>query len=83
MCIRDRAEVLKTGAQNLGQMGSMDMGGNGGGSMNPAGIMTGMAMGGAMGQQDVYKRQPHETFYYHSIRRLPSRIIYRLWQQTD
>ena len=49
--INQQAEVLKTGAQNLGQMGSMDMGGNGGGSMNPAGIMTGMAMGGAMGQQ--------------------------------
>ena len=49
--INQQAEVLKTGAQNLGQMGSMDMGGNGGGSMNPAGIMTGMAMGGAIGQQ--------------------------------
>ena len=49
--INQQAEVLKTGAQNLGQMGSMDMGGNGGGGMNPAGIMTGMAMGGAMGQQ--------------------------------
>ena len=50
--INQQAEVLKTGAQNLGQMGSMDMGGNGGGSMNPAGIMTGMAMGGAMGHND-------------------------------
>lgn len=49
--INQQAEVLKTGAQNLGQMGSMNMGGNGSGSMNPAGIMTGMAMGGAMGQQ--------------------------------
>lgn len=49
--INQQAEVLKTGAQNLGQMGSMNMGSNGGGSMNPAGIMTGMAMGGAMGQQ--------------------------------
>lgn len=39
--------VLQTGAQSLGQMGNM---GNGGG-MNPAGMMTGMAMGGAMGQQ--------------------------------
>ena len=45
-----QADVLKTGAQNLGQMGAMNMGGNGGG-MNPAGMMTGMAMGGAMGQQ--------------------------------
>lgn len=45
-----QAEVLKTGAQNLGQMGSMDAGSSGGG-MNPAGMMTGMMMGGAMGQQ--------------------------------
>lgn len=50
--INQQADVLKTGAQNLGQMGTMNMGGTGGGSgMNPAGIMTGMAMGGAMGQQ--------------------------------
>lgn len=45
-----QADVLKTGAQSLGQMGSMDMGGGNGG-FNPAGMMTGMAMGGAMGQQ--------------------------------
>ena len=45
-----QTEVLKTGAQSLGQMGSMDMGTHGGG-MNPAGMMTGMMMGGAMGQQ--------------------------------
>lgn len=46
--LNQQADVLKTGAQSLGQTGSMNMGGNG---MNPAGIMTGMAMGGAMGQQ--------------------------------
>ena len=46
-----QTDVLKTGAQNLGQMGNMDMGSGGGGSMNPAGMMTGMMMGGAMGQQ--------------------------------
>lgn len=46
-----QTEVLKTGAQSLGQMGSMDMGSHGGGGMNPAGMMTGMMMGGAMGQQ--------------------------------
>lgn len=46
-----QTEVLKTGAQSLGQMGSMDMGTHGGGGMNPAGMMTGMMMGGAMGQQ--------------------------------
>ncbi len=46
-----QADVLKTGAQSLGQMGSMDMGSQGGGGMNPASMMTGMMMGGAMGQQ--------------------------------
>jgi hypothetical protein len=46
-----QADVLKTAAENLGQMGTMDMGGNGG--MNPAGMMTGMMMGGAMGGQMV------------------------------
>ena len=45
-----QTEVLKTGAQSLGQMANMDMG-SGGGGMNPAGMMTGMMMGGAMGQQ--------------------------------
>ena len=46
-----QTEVLKTGAQSLGQMGSMDIGSGSGGSINPAGMMTGMMMGGAMGQQ--------------------------------
>ena len=46
-----QADVLKTGAQNLGQMGAMNMGAGGGSGMNPAGVMMGMAMGGAMGQQ--------------------------------
>ncbi len=48
-----QADVLKTGAQNLGQMGTVNLGGGnqGGGGMNPAGMMTGMMMGGAMGQQ--------------------------------
>ena len=45
-----QADVLKTGAQSLGEIGSMDMGGGNGG-FNPAGMMTGMAMGGAIGQQ--------------------------------
>ena len=45
-----QTEVLKTGAQSLGQMSSMNAGGGGSG-MNPAGMMTGMMMGGAMGQQ--------------------------------
>lgn len=45
------ADVMKTGMQNLGQMGTVNLGGGGGGGMNPAGLMTGMAMGGALGQQ--------------------------------
>ena len=45
-----QTDVLKTGAQNLGQ-GSMNMGTNGAGGMNPGGMMAGMMMGGAMGQQ--------------------------------
>jgi len=45
--------VLKAGAESLGQMGQMGGGGDGsgGGGMNAAGMMTGMMMGGAMGQQ--------------------------------
>ena len=49
--LNQQTDVLKTGAQSLGQMGSMDMGTHGGGGMNPAGMMTGMMMVGAMGQQ--------------------------------
>ena len=48
--INQQADVLKTAAQSMGQMGGMNMGGGKGG-MNPAGMMMGMAMGGAMGQQ--------------------------------
>lgn len=43
-----QTEVLKTGMNNLGQMGNMS--GNGQG-MNVAGMMTGMAMGSMMGSQ--------------------------------
>lgn len=46
--INQQADVLKTAAQSMGQMGGMDIGGGG---MNPAGMMMGMAMGGAMGSQ--------------------------------
>ena len=49
--INQQTEVLKTAAQSMGQMGGMDLGGDGG--MNPAGMMMGMAVGGAMGQQMV------------------------------
>jgi membrane protease subunit (stomatin/prohibitin family) len=46
--LNQQTEVLKTGAESLGNMGNM---GGGGGGMNPAGMMTGMMMGGAMGNQ--------------------------------
>jgi membrane protease subunit (stomatin/prohibitin family) len=50
--LNQQTDVLKTGAESLGNMGNMDLGGGGGG-MNPAGMMTGMMMGGAMGNQMV------------------------------
>jgi membrane protease subunit (stomatin/prohibitin family) len=50
--LNQQTEVLKTGAESLGNMGNLDLGGGaGGGGMNPAGMMTGMMMGGAMGNQ--------------------------------
>lgn len=48
--LNQQAEVAKTAAESLGQLGGsggMDMGGGGG--FNPAAMMTGMAMGGAVG----------------------------------
>ena len=45
-----QTKVLQTSAENLGQMGQINFD-NGGGGMNPAGMMTGMMMGGAMGGQ--------------------------------
>ena len=45
-----QTSVLKAAAENMGKMGSVDIGG-GNNSLNPAGIMTGMMMGGAMGRQ--------------------------------
>jgi membrane protease subunit (stomatin/prohibitin family) len=47
--LNQQTDVLKTGAESLGQMGNI--GGVGSGGMNPAGMMTGMMMGGAMGNQ--------------------------------
>lgn len=46
--LNQQTEVLKTGAESLGDMGNI---GGGGGGINPAGMMTGMMMGGAMGNQ--------------------------------
>ena len=48
--LNQQTDVLKTGAESLGQMGNIS-GGGGAGEMNPAGMMTGMMMGGAMGNQ--------------------------------
>jgi hypothetical protein len=45
--LNQQTDVLKTAASSLGEMGSM----GGGGAMNPAGMMTSMMMGGAMGTQ--------------------------------
>lgn len=45
-----QTRVLQSAAENLGQMGQMNMD-SGSGGMNPAGMMAGMMMGGAMGQQ--------------------------------
>ena len=47
--LNQQTDVLKTGAQSLGQMGQMGLGGGMG--MNPGGAMAGMMMGGALGQQ--------------------------------
>jgi membrane protease subunit (stomatin/prohibitin family) len=47
--INQQAEVLKTAAENLGAMSQT--GGGDGSGLNPAGLMTGMALGGAMGNQ--------------------------------
>ena len=48
--INKQAEVYKTAAESMGQMGNMDLGGSGDG-FNPAGMVMGMAMGGAMANQ--------------------------------
>ncbi|MCQ2256975.1 MAG: SPFH domain-containing protein [Bacteroidaceae bacterium] len=45
-----QADVMKTGLNNMGQMGSMNLGG-GEGHMNPAGMMAGMMMGTAVAGQ--------------------------------
>ena len=48
--INVQADVMKTGLNNMGQMGAMNLGG-GNGHMNPAGMMTGMMMGTAIAGQ--------------------------------
>lgn len=51
--LNQQAEVAKTAAQSLGELGGAGINLGGGGSdmgFNPAGMMAGMAMGGAVGQ---------------------------------
>ena len=47
--LNQQTSILQTAAENLGEMGNVNLGGNGG--FNPIGLMTGMAVGGAMGNQ--------------------------------
>jgi membrane protease subunit (stomatin/prohibitin family) len=47
--LNQQTDVLKTAAENLGQMSNVNLGGGAG--MNPAGMMMGMGIGGAMGNQ--------------------------------
>jgi membrane protease subunit (stomatin/prohibitin family) len=47
--LNQQTDVLKTASENLGQMSNVNLG-NGGG-LNPAGMMFGMGIGGAMGNQ--------------------------------
>ena len=50
--LNQQSDVLKTGAENLGSMGNMNLdSSSGSGGINAAGMMTGMMMGGAMGNQ--------------------------------
>ncbi|MGV3459605.1 MAG: SPFH domain-containing protein [Flavobacterium sp.] len=44
-----QADILKTAADNLGEMSNVDLGSGGG--FSPLGIMTGLAVGGVMGNQ--------------------------------
>ena len=48
--INVQGDVMKTGLQNMGQMGTVNLGG-GDGHMNPAGMMTSMMMGTAVAGQ--------------------------------
>lgn len=48
--LNQQTTVLQTAASNLGQMGGIG-GATGNGGMNPAGMLTSMMMGGAMGSQ--------------------------------
>ena len=47
--LNQQTDVLKTAAESLGGMGNVDLGGGGG--LNSVGLMMGMGIGGAMGNQ--------------------------------
>lgn len=47
--LNQQTDVLKTAANNLGEMGNVNLGNSG--CLNPAGMMMGMGIGGAMGNQ--------------------------------
>jgi membrane protease subunit (stomatin/prohibitin family) len=49
--LNQQTVVLKTAAENLGEMGNLNLGGGDGGGLNPVGLMVGMGIGGAMGNQ--------------------------------
>jgi hypothetical protein len=47
--LNQQTDVLKTASENLGQMSNVNLGGGAG--LNPAGLMFGVGIGGAMGNQ--------------------------------
>jgi len=51
--LNQQTDVLKSAAENLGEMGNVNLGSGGGdgGGLNPVGLMVGMGIGGAMGNQ--------------------------------
>jgi membrane protease subunit (stomatin/prohibitin family) len=49
--LNQQTDVLKTAAENLGEMGHANLGGGDVGGLNPIGLMVGMGIGGAMGNQ--------------------------------
>lgn len=49
--INQQTKVLTAAADGLGSMGAMNTGGGSGGGFNPIGMMTGLAVGGVMGNQ--------------------------------
>ena len=73
--LNQQTDVLKTAAENLGEMGNVNLGGGGGdgGGLNPVGLMVGMGIGGAMGNQmggmmsNINKTPPQPTVLTYHI----------------